>query len=398
MMTPRTMYPFLIGSFAVTNAVAFSFRWCSRYQISYLPTRRWATTNQDKSQSQQQSQQRGEMSATTTRSRLLHPRNSFRGSYDMNVLCKAYPPLDRHIIDCDKTNRPTIAFSDPAAVLALNTALLVADYNISPAWATLLPEESLVPPIPGRADYIHHIADLLAVDGVPPTGRQVKGLDIGVGASCVYPLLGHASYGWSFIGSDIVSQSIRVAKTVVESNQWGDVIEIRQQTDASQILIGVLDKTDTLDFVMCNPPFYGSAAEFQRESRRKVSNLAENVDQRGSSIPAASPDENSSEQGSNNFGGSDSELWCKGGEVGFVMKMVQESKQFRRSCLWFSSLVSRSYNVSEIEKELVREKKVRQGIRKITLIPMGPGLKSSTIVCWSYLDEEERKEWASKRK
>ena len=394
MMTSRKVYPFLIGSLAITNAVAFSFRWYSRYQVSCLPTRRLATTNQDNTQSQQQ---RGEMSATIKPSRLLHPRNSFRGSYDMNALCKAYPPLDHHIIDCDKTNRPTIAFSDPAAVLALNTALLVADYNISPEWATLLPEESLVPPIPGRADYIHHIADLLAENGVPPTGRQVKGLDVGVGASCVYPLLGHASYGWSFLGSDIVSQSIRVAKTVVESNQWSDVIEIRQQNDPSKILIGILDKTDTLDFVMCNPPFYGSAAEFQRESRRKVLNLAENVEKRGSPVPAAL-DENPSAQGSNNFGGSDSELWCEGGEVGFVMKMVQESKQFRRSCLWFSSLVSRSYNLSEIEKELVREKKVRQGVRKIKLIPMGPGLKSSTIVCWSYLDDDERKQWASKRK
>ena len=188
-----------------------------------------------------------------------------------------------------------------------------------------------------------------------------------------------------------------MAKTVVESNQWSDVIEIRQQNDPSKILIGILDKTDTLDFVMCNPPFYGSAAEFQRESRRKVLNLAENVEKRGSPVPAAL-DENPSAQGSNNFGGSDSELWCEGGEVGFVMKMVQESKQFRRSCLWFSSLVSRSYNLLEIEKELVREKKVRQGVRKIKLIPMGPGLKSSTIVCWSYLDDDERKQWASKRK
>lgn len=317
----------------------------------------------------------------------------------MEALSKAYPPLTPHIIDCNKTNRPTIAFSDHAAVLALNTALLVADYDLSPDWATLLPKESLVPPIPGRADYIHHIADLLAnEDGVPPSGQHVKGLDVGVGASCVYPLLGHASYGWSFIGSDVASQSIQVAKSIVNSNKLEGFIEILHQTDASKILMGVMEKSIALDFVMCNPPFYGSAAEFQRESRRKVSNLAMNVKSRESPIPAAEPDICNSDEGSNNFGGAGSELWCNGGELAFVTKMVQESREFRRSCLWFTALVSRKYNVPEIEKELIREKKVKGGIRKIKLIPMGPGLKSSTIVCWSFLDDEERKGWASRRR
>lgn len=335
-------------------------------------------------------------SKKSTASRLLHPRNSFRGSYDMDILSKHYPPLAPHVINCAKTNRPTIAFSDHKAVLALNTAVMVSDYNLSPAWASLLPEESLVPPVPGRADYIHHIADLIAEHGVVPTGQQVMGLDIGVGASCVYPLIGHASYGWSFIGSDISTQSVNVAKHMVDSNSFGEVIEIRHQPNPSQILVGVMDKKEPLDFVMCNPPFYGSAAEFQRESRRKVTNLAANVASRGSPIPFAAQD--SSWEGSNNCGGSDSELWCEGGEVAFVTQILEESKEFRRSCLWFTSLVSRNYNVVEIEKELLRLTKVRHGVRKIKLIPMGPGLKSSTIVCWSFLNDEERKEWNSRRR
>jgi 23S rRNA (adenine1618-N6)-methyltransferase len=387
-MTTRTLYPLLIGGLAITNVVALSSRLSSRYHFARQQSTRLFVATASNSVDK-------EKSTKSTSSRLLHPRNSFRGSYDMDVLSKCYPPLAPHVVNCAKTNRPTIAFADHKAVLALNTALMVADYDLSPAWAALLPDEALVPPVPGRADYIHHIADLLAEGGVVPSGQQVKGLDIGVGASCVYPLLGHASYGWSFIGSDVSAQSVNVAQHMVDSNSFGDVIDIRHQPHASQILVGVMDKKEPLDFVMCNPPFYGSAAEFQRESRRKVANLAANVASRGSPISSA-PDD-SSREGSNNFGGSDSELWCEGGEVAFVTKILEESKEFRRSCLWFTSLVSRNYNVVEIEKELLRLKKVRNGVRKMKLIPMGPGLKSSTIVCWTFLDDAERKEWTSKR-
>jgi len=31
----------------------------------------------------------------------------------------------------------------------------------------------------------------------------VRGLDIGTGASAIYPLLGARVYGWSFLGTDI---------------------------------------------------------------------------------------------------------------------------------------------------------------------------------------------------
>jgi 23S rRNA (adenine1618-N6)-methyltransferase len=42
---------------------------------------------------------------------------------------------------------------------------------------------TFAPPIPGRADYIHQIADLLATCNkkVVPTGADIRILDIGVG-------------------------------------------------------------------------------------------------------------------------------------------------------------------------------------------------------------------------
>jgi 23S rRNA (adenine1618-N6)-methyltransferase len=44
-----------------------------------------------------------------------------------------------------------------------------------------------LPSIPGRADYIHYIADLLAEsnNGIIPRSWD-QGLDIGIGANCIY--------------------------------------------------------------------------------------------------------------------------------------------------------------------------------------------------------------------
>ena len=91
----------------------------------------------------------------------LHPRNAFQGSYDMCRLVTASPALRPHIIPAhlSKSGRATIDFADAAAVRALNAALLKADYNVQ-GW--VLPPAKLCPPVPGRADYVHLIADTLS--------------------------------------------------------------------------------------------------------------------------------------------------------------------------------------------------------------------------------------------
>ena len=87
-----------------------------------------------------------------------HSRNFFQGSYDMPKLCRYYPPLGSFVTRYPnpaantrvKSCRETIDFSDPAAVRALNTALLVADYGILPSFSDIMPPHALVPPIPGK--------------------------------------------------------------------------------------------------------------------------------------------------------------------------------------------------------------------------------------------------------
>ena len=68
---------------------------------------------------------------------------------------------------------------------------------------------------------MHHMSDLLSENNLDkiPRGDKVICLDVGIGASCIYPLIGVTEYGWRFIGSDIDPKSISSAKNIINSNQ-----------------------------------------------------------------------------------------------------------------------------------------------------------------------------------
>ncbi len=161
----------------------------------------------------------------------LHERNLHRERYDFKELINSHRELSKFVF-VNPFGDESIDFANPDAVKALNKALLKHFYGIS-YWD--IPDGYLCPPIPGRADYIHYIADLLASvnDGKFPVGKDIKVLDIGVGANCVYPILGHREYGWSFVGSDIDPVSIDSARQIVNKNpSLEGAIDIRLQTSS----------------------------------------------------------------------------------------------------------------------------------------------------------------------
>lgn len=208
----------------------------------------------------------------------------------------------------------------------LNKALLKHFYGIQ-YWD--IPQDYLCPPIPGRADYIHYLADLLSDNnnGQIPTGHAVHVLDIGVGANCIYPIIGHRSYGWKFVGSDIHSASVKSAQFIVEANpNLRKGIQIRLQKTPSNIFKGVIKPSDRFDLTLCNPPFHASQDEANATATQKLRKLGKPADRSKVVL---------------NFGGQKNELWCDGGEERFVCQMVQESTQFAEQCLWFSTLVSK---------------------------------------------------------
>ncbi|MEY4487827.1 MAG: hypothetical protein RIQ79_335, partial [Verrucomicrobiota bacterium] len=266
----------------------------------------------------------------------------------------------------------TVDFFDPAAVIALNRALLMADYGLV-FWD--LPPGSLCPPIPGRVDYLHHVADLLAEECVAgrKVGAQVRVLDVGMGASCIYPILGAREFGWRFVGTDIDATSVAWAKKLVAANpSLKDRIECRHQAASEDIFAGAVAETEKFAASVCNPPFHASAAEAEAGTVRKLRNLGEGrpVDQ-----PVL------------NFGGRCNELWCAGGEVAFVRRMIAQSALRPGQCRWFTTLVSKRASLPSIERAL----RLAQAA-EVRVIPMKHGQKHSRIVAWRFVAAATRDE------
>ena len=260
----------------------------------------------------------------------LHPRNLHRNSYDFEALIFVLPELKHYVFKNDYDTL-TINFSIPKAVRLLNKALLLKYYNVKD-WD--IPEGNLCPPIPGRADYVHYLADLLAEDnGEIPTGTPVKGLDIGTGANLVYPLIANNSYGWEMLGTDINPNSLENAQKILESNpDLKENIQLKLQPDSNLIFKNIILSKDRFTFSMCNPPFHESEEDAILGNRRKSNNLRKKkVDKTNL-----------------NFSGNASELWCEGGEMAFIKKMINESVQFSSQVLWFTSLVSKKDNLHQL--------------------------------------------------
>jgi 23S rRNA (adenine1618-N6)-methyltransferase len=305
----------------------------------------------------------------------LHFRNKNRERYDLSALISANPELGDHIKP-NKFGGESIDFSNPAAVKLLNKALLNHYYGIK-NWE--FPDENLCPPIPGRADYIHHMADLLSEInfGAIPVGNKITCFDIGLGASCIYPIIGVSEYDWKFIGSDIDPKSIASAQNIVNANSsLKDKIECRLQNNPKDVFYGIIGREDKIDLSICNPPFHSSTEEAHKGNRRKVKNLSG----KNTKTPEL------------NFAGISHELICDGGEYKFIHNMIRESKKFSKNCLWFSSLVSKQSNLKGIYKSLETNE-----ASMIRTIPTGTGNKSSRIVAWTFLSKEEQKEWRESR-
>jgi len=279
----------------------------------------------------------------------LHPKNNFNKGYDFDALILVNPLL-KEFVAKNQFDTVTIDFSNPEAVRELNKALLFSFEKIS-SWN--FPAKNLCPPIPGRLDYIHYLADLLSSE------ENIKILDIGTGATAIYPLLGIATYNWNFVATDIDIDSLDVAQDIMDDNKFDSKIELRQQLKEEQILKGILKDDDSFSATMCNPPFYKSAEEAQGANGRKSRNLGNNAIR--------------------NFAGNNNELWYVGGEKAFLHNYLYESSLFPKSSKWFTSLVSKKENVKSLEKS---SKKL--GVQEFKIIPMHQGNKVTRIVAWRF--------------
>jgi 23S rRNA (adenine1618-N6)-methyltransferase len=311
----------------------------------------------------------------------LHPRNRHLGRYDFTKLIQIEPSLGE-FVSLNEYGEQAVAFANPEAVKALNRALLKDAYGII-GWD--IPAGNLCPPVPGRADYVHYLADLLAAsnNGVIPKKKTIQVLDVGTGANCIYPLLGASEYRWHFVATDINAGSLANAQAILEANPLlARLITLRQQSSGTAIFKGVVQEDEWFDLSMCNPPFHTSLAEAREGTQRKWQNLgkAANTETVGAGTPGL------------NFGGQDAELWCPGGELAFISRMIRESAQMPTRCFWFTTLVSKSANLPDIVAALKQAK-----VHMQKTIPMSQGQKQSRLVAWTFLNPEQQAAWRKLR-
>ncbi|QOL81109.1 23S rRNA (adenine(1618)-N(6))-methyltransferase RlmF [Pseudooceanicola spongiae] len=294
---------------------------------------------------------------------MLHPRNQHREGYDFERLIVKSPELEA-FTKRNPRGQMTINFQDMDAVRMLNRALLMTHYEVD-FWD--IPASFLCPPIPGRVDYIHYLADLLAESNGKeiPHGPEIKALDIGTGASLVYPLTGQHEYGWDFTGVDIDPVSIKSARQICQRNELK--IRLRRQNNPEDIFQGVVGPGDIFHVTLCNPPFHASLAQAEEGTRRKWRNLG-----KGHSAEL-------------NFGGQNAELWCPGGEIGFIARMIEQSMNIAEQCLWFTCLVSKKDNLKPLFRLLNKAK-----VAELKVVEMAQGQKTSRFIAWTYYPERQR--------
>jgi len=298
----------------------------------------------------------------------LHPKNKNREQYKIEELLLVIPELKDHIKK-NKLGEDSIHFSDPVAIKLLNKALLSHYYGIQ-KWE--FPDTNLCPPIPGRADYIHYMSDLLN------NNDNITCLDIGVGASCIYPILGVSEYNWNFIASEVNTEAITIAKKIIKDNpSLKGKVKFRIQKDENNIFKGIIKPKDKIDLSICNPPFHSSKKEALKGSMRKIRNLS---GERSKKIQL-------------NFSGVANELVYKGGEYQFIKNMIEESVLYSNNCLWFTTLVSKEKNLKNIYK-LLEDIKAKE----VKTLNIGTSNKKSRIVVWTFQTKEEQKNWRINKK
>lgn len=302
---------------------------------------------------------------------LLHPRNAHHGRYDFTALTKAMPALTAFIC-VNPAGEPTIDFTDNNAVMMLNQALLAKYYKVK-FWQ--LPEGYLCPPVPGRADYVHYLADLLALScaGKVPQGKHIALLDIGTGANVIYPIIASHSYGWQVCGTETDLVALKSAQVIVASNPAlrANVRVVQQRNNA--MFSGVIMPSLRFHLTMCNPPFFASQAEAEAASSRKWSNLGK-----------------AAQGHQRNFAGQQHELWCNGGELAFISQMITESQLFKPQVCWFTSLVSQQKHLAVLQK-LLRS----VGAEQTQVIEMRQGQKVSRILAWSFLTAAQQQDFTA---
>uniref|UniRef100_G3U5Q4 U6 small nuclear RNA (adenine-(43)-N(6))-methyltransferase n=1 Tax=Loxodonta africana TaxID=9785 RepID=G3U5Q4_LOXAF len=291
-------------------------------------------------------------------SKSMHARNRYKDKPpDFAYLASKYPDFKQHV-QINLNGRVSLNFKDPEAVRALTCTLLREDFGLS----IDIPLERLIPTVPLRLNYIHWVEDLI---GHQDSDRSTlrRGIDIGTGASCIYPLLGATLNGWYFLATEVDDICFNYAKKNVEQNNLSDLIKAQVvKVPQKTLLMDALKEESEIiyDFCMCNPPFFANQLE------------AKGVNSRNPRRPPPS---------SVNTGGI-TEIMAEGGELEFVKRIIHDSLQLKKRLRWYSCMLGKKCSLAPLKEELRI-----QGVPKVTYTEFCQGRTMRWALAWSFYDD-----------
>ncbi|XP_028276451.1 RNA N(6)-adenosine-methyltransferase mettl16 isoform X2 [Parambassis ranga] len=282
----------------------------------------------------------------------MHPRNRYKDRPpDFAYLASKYPDFQQHV-HTNLTGRPILNFKEPEAVRALTCTLLKEDFGLT----IEIPLERLIPTVPLRLNYIHWVEDL--IDGQK---KPRRGIDIGTGASCIYPLLGATMNGWYFLATEVDDICFDYATKNVEQNNLSDLVKVVKVPQKTLLMDALKEETEIVyDFCMCNPPFFANQLE------------AKGVNSRNSRRPPPS---------SVNTGGV-TEIMAEGGELEFVKRIIHDSLQLKKRLRWYSCMLGKKCSLTPLKEELRK-----QGVPKVTHTEFCQGRTMRWALAWSFYDD-----------
>ncbi|XP_066520169.1 RNA N6-adenosine-methyltransferase mettl16 [Hoplias malabaricus] len=281
----------------------------------------------------------------------MHPRNRYKDKPpDFAYLASKYPDFQKHV-QTNLAGRAMLNFKDPEAVRALTCTLLKEDFGLT----IEIPLERLIPTVPLRLNYIHWVEDLTGGQGSPR-----RGIDIGTGASCIYPLLGASMNGWYFLATEVDDICYNYAKKNVEQNNLADLIKVVKVPQKTLLMDALKEESIVYDFCMCNPPFFANQLE------------AKGVNSRNSRRPPPS---------SINTGGV-TEIMAEGGELEFVKRIIHDSLQLKRSLRWYSCMLGKKCSLAPLKEELRKH-----GVPRVTHTEFCQGRTMRWALAWSFYED-----------
>lgn len=201
-----------------------------------------------------------------------------------------------------------------------------------------LPREHLLPHLTLRLNYVHFLEDLLGGEWRRDQACAFHGIDIGAGASCIYPLLLRRLHPEvRLLATELNPASFALAARNWHAN-FGDAavplppldgdadayaaaaFDLRRVRSGELLLAALRDGERAL-FCMCNPPFFDSV-------------------------------EAKATHGKRSFAAVESEVATPGGELAFVLQLVDESLQLRARVGTYTTMLGRSSTLAPLLKRL----------------------------------------------